>query len=1127
MKTWRNEVAALSTIILLGWFSGSPPGLAAEAIPSTPPGSASPAPSDAPRPGQLGEEIAAFDGALQRYRERMAEYLVDTRRYVLAMEQGARADISDNYGRTIQSLIEDEESLKTLATERFEAFLKRHPNAEYSPHVMFRLGELYFEDAENAWLKANELHDQASRDASLQEMEKLPPPPLKDYTKPLRLYNEILGRYPNYERADGAWYMMGFCYSEVNSAQRDDDKGIAALKTLVEKYPRSEFANDANMRLGQHYFDNNDFPHAIEHYLRVVQAGEDARYYDKGLYKLAWSHYKLAGKDTFKEYYLGLDLFTKLLDFSHKMLVTKGEESSMEPEAIDYMAISFAEISDIDKNSPVKTAQEYFRKGGSRTYEPAVMKKLAEVLIRQARLDEAIEAYTYLQKAWPLDPDNPQFQARIVTLYMKRQPEPDIPASDRAKAALAERYHDESEWALANRNNPEALSVARGYIEQSLAKMATDLHLRAQQTNRPEDYSLAADRYQEYLRRFPFADDYYEMEWYLADALFKSRRLPEAEKAYVQLLKGQDHAFLDSALYRLMQVRRQMLIDKFGRVEARPDNAVLTKTVTTPFGAKINVYLVGDEHKDFIDVADKLVLRKLKDPQFEESRQQDLAALYYLPAQILFEHGHFEAARERLLKVVELFPRKDESAYSAGLVVRSYQEEGDLQKVRFYTGKFAKMSLGASEEAKQKKEQFASLEEGAAFKLAFQLIEEGKREQAVEAFMKFREEFPRSEHAPDALFNAANSLEMLGRMDRANTLFEDFINKYPTDERAKGFYFRIASNYASILELEKAIFYFERLVRNFPGAQDAPAALYNAAFLKVGTGDLRGAAEAFENYSVRYPNQPDAEMAFYTAGEQWEQVGASESLAFYRRYLKRFPMANQDHAMEAQYRIVKLTEREGKGRAVETEWNTLVSMYENFARTGAITATSRKYAAEGEFRAIWDSLESFKQIRYTGNEERDAKLLVETKQDDIKRLQDRCLLLIQKYQDFTWSSAAIYVQAEAYFAYADMLLDAPPPKGFTPEQVDFYKQQLDELRVPLEDKGKNRALAILEKARNERFWSEWQSRALALLNLRFPMEYPNEKLEERYTVHGQVYPEVGPVSVTFPEKAGTGAEEKQ
>ena len=134
---------------------------------------------------------------------------------------------------------------------------------------------------------------------------------------------------------------------------------------------------------------------------------------------------------------------------------------------------------------------------------------------------------------------------------------PDAIASQNAITRLNELFNRDSAWAHANRNNPDALAVADGYIEQSLAQVAIDLHTAANETGDPAQYSRAADLYSQYLNKFPFAKDYYEIQWYLSDTLFKSGRLREAGAEYVQLLKGKDHAYRDGAMWNLMLVRRQ------------------------------------------------------------------------------------------------------------------------------------------------------------------------------------------------------------------------------------------------------------------------------------------------------------------------------------------------------------------------------------------------------------------------------------------------------------------------------------------------------------------------------------------------------------------------------------------
>lgn len=1073
--------------------------------------------------GATPEEMAAFEEIVARYDDRMGEFKEDIRRFVKARQEETRKQVEESYKRTTDGLTEEEKSLRELAKTRFEAFLEKYPQAEYTPHVMFRLAELYFEDAENRFQVETAEYDRLATEHQGDE-ETLPPEPRKDYGKSLALYERIRTEFPGYERSDGVLYMLGFCYLEGRAVNRDDGRGRDAFEALLARYPKSDFANDANFRLGEFYFINEETERAIAYYEKIVAGGEEGRRFDKALYKLAWSHYKLANVSNVGEYRHALDLFVRLLDYSQRLLLLTGKPSATEAEATQYAAVSFADVSDARQEPAVVTVRNYFKEVGDRPYEVEIVKKLAKILEQQARREDAIEAYRYLQDRWPLEPDNPKYQHRIAQLYLKLPTGRDDVASSNAVLELARRYNDESEWWQANRTtHPDALAEARSFIEQSLAEVAKDFHIKAQQSKRPEDYSFAAEKYKEYLRKFPFAKDYYEMEFYLAEALLDANRLQEAEQEYEQLLKAGRHEFGDMALYKLMQTRKRILVNLYGKVEGKPENPVLEKEVKTPFGSTVKVFMLTDEQKAFIEVADQLVATNLTDPDVVGPVKKDLAALMYIPGQILFENGHFDEARTRLFKVVGTFPERDEGAYSANLIVRMYTDENDLENVRRYTAEFAKKRLGSSKEVIAENAVFKDLEEGAAFKLASKLIETDQREEAAKAFLKFCEEYPNSTHAKKALFNAANSLEIIGKADEANRYFEDFINKYPKDESSKGLYFRIASNYASVLELDKAIMYYRRLVQNFPDAVDSPAALFNAAFLQIGVGRYQGAAEDFELYATKYPNQGDAEIVFFKAGEQWENVGDDQALSFYRRYLKRYPGTNADRSLQSQYKIVKLLEKSGQVKLAEKEWTNLSAMYDGFQQAGTpVSPTERGYAAEAEFRGIADALEAFKVIKYVGDAERDGVLLRETKKKEREALEARCLALIQKYQDFVYTSAALYVQAEAFYAYAAMLYNVPTPKGLPPEMEDYFREKLDEIREPAEEKGKAFAMANLDKARESRSWSVWQGKTLDLLNEHFPSEFPREKVEEHYSTRPRISAVVGPMTIPVPEIRATG-----
>ena len=1095
------------------------------------------------------EDVADFQAVLDRYSDRMAEFQKEARSIVDQQESEERAQLDSGYGALISELNERDLALREMAVKRFEAFLDKYPRSVHTPHVMFRLAELYFEESEEDWYAADKEFQLAMEALGDGDLDELPEEPAKDYARSISLYKRIVADYPDYEYLDGTYYMLGFCASEPASAQHDEEQGLAYFQELVQKFPESEFAAAAHLRIGEYHFDYNNLDEAIANYQRVVELeGRDGTLYDEGLYKLAWSRYKQSDYDE------ALSLLTELLDWSSEVNMARtGKESPMAPEAIEYTAISFSDVADRTGENPVNVAQGFYSRVGNREFEPKVYKRLADVLKQQARFDEAIEAYTYLQETWPEDPDNPDYQWTVAQLYMSKVP-PDVDAAQQAITELTDKYNDESAWHMANRANPDALAKAKGYIEQSLAAVAVTNHTKAIESGDPADFAKAADRYREYLTRFPFAADYYEIEWYLADTLLKAGRLDEAAAEYEQLLKGGDHNYRQGALWLLMQVRRQQIIDRYGAFDKVPEGAVVEKQVETRTGRTRDVYAIGEDFEEFIEVCDALVeadfeaaaleveaeLAEAKDDKekerlkteveniraYAQALEQFRPALAYLPAQIFYYHGHFDEARARFADIIEQYPRDDNAAYSASLMVDSYQAEGDLQNVRKYSSMYAGMRLGQSEDALSKNMVFKNLQEGATFKLAEEYIKQGDREAAAEAFLAFIKEFPDSQYRKDALYNAANSYEILGRVEDSIKLFEQYVNEYPTDERSRPLFFRIATNYATALELQKAVQYYQALYDNTKkeGIEfaDAPDALYNAGFLRIGLGQYQSAARTFEQYARENPDREDAEKVMFQAGELWERVGASEGIAFYERYLRAYPDADADHVMEAYNRIATLTEESGaRDRQVDAAWQDLSDAYARLAAAGEVGSRGRHYAAHAEFRKLWRQFEDFKVIKFTNNDEKNAELLLETKKTQLTDLEANANALITTYQDFEYSSAALYVNGAAYLKYADMLFEAPPPKGLDEDEIMLYQEAIDELRIPVEDKGRTRLTANLEKARTEKLWSDWLTKTLEVLNARYPAEFTVEKDEIRGQGDSYSVPSAGPISLR-----GAGSEEE-
>ena len=70
-------------------------------------------------------------------------------------------------------------------------------------------------------------------------------------------------------------------------------------------------------------------------------------------------------------------------------------------------------------------------------------------------------------------------------------------------------------------------------------------------------YLEAADRFQEYLDKFPISDDYYQQQWYLADTLYAAGEYQRAIEQQSDHAAGEDKHHFGAWAKRTPQVHRQ------------------------------------------------------------------------------------------------------------------------------------------------------------------------------------------------------------------------------------------------------------------------------------------------------------------------------------------------------------------------------------------------------------------------------------------------------------------------------------------------------------------------------------------------------------------------------------------
>lgn len=1103
------------------------------------------------------QDIANFRQTFQRYSERMKDFRDETMIMVDIKKEEAENEIARSYEKPLLALSEDNMELRKTAVSKFEQFLKKYPNKEQGAEIRFQLAEIYFEEASEKYVQDQEKQDVFLEENPTLELE----PVLVDMGRSVQLYEEIVNRFRQSKVTDGALYMLGFCLGQGNFEQKDEERSVAYFEQLLSEHPESNFAAETHYVVGEHYFNINELERARDNFFKAVSLskpdeGEYGGQYEYALYRLAWTYYRL------EEYSTSLNLFTQLQDYSVRKERDTGQPVDAMEESLEYTAFSFIDISIDEGLEALDVGKKFYEDNGDRDYSSGVFVEMAGILEKQSLNYEAVDIYRYLQAKWPYAPENPRYQKQVAILLGA---EGEDVAYHEALKVLTDLYAENGEWWRQNRNNPEAQDLARAYSEDFLLDVAKNQLSVAYMSQDQADYQLAAEHYENYLSKFPFADDFYEAQWFLALSFEGAEKPNEAIKQFEQLIKSKDdHDYAELSLVRklfglysmVQNTQKGDFTQLPAAAEVQQKELLIDDSERLIYGLMPEVVSLINTFKESkaldFDARYAIMQRKIleiEDPKRAETLEllaEDLlVAKDYLFAQeksiefnigrIYFAYGQFDLAREQYNKVIDEWPESIEAEYSASSIIGTHQDQLNWVMVKQEAERFITMVLGPDGIIKE--EVFAGYIQEASLQVvqkalfdARDLMIEGKVQEgtvqlnfAAEGYEEYLEEYsdmPRDEYA-NILLLAANTYGDAGNIEKANELSRNYVNKFPQKKESRALLFTIAINHQNALELEEAIKYYDILYSQTYGKgisyPDAVSAKYNSALLKVGLGDYEGAAKDLEFYVRKFPDLPNSELTYFSIGKYWEKVSDYKALEFYTKYLKKYGDQNSDRTMEAHYRRIQIYEKQEKSVYLKREWDTLLKSYERLlAKNGDASALMRKYAAERELSGIPEKLKKYKSYKYTRNDQKNAALMLEAKADFLI-LKEECSAYGEKYKDLSAVMAGGYCIGSAQLFLAGFLR-ALPLDNIPWEQQIIFEEKIDEEVIPIENGGLESLAVVLDIAEKKEVWNEWADLALEELSSRDPETYPPQKEARRYKVESQYVPNLGPISIEIEKK---------
>jgi cellulose synthase operon protein C len=1030
----------------------------------------------APAPELVDAERVDLVQAIQRFEEEAKGYRAELEGEIGQAYQARRAGLTDHFDRALDEVETMERGEREAAIARFEEFLRRYPDdPAYSPETMFRLAELYYEQANEEFQAAVEANAEESRQA-LEEGRDPPPPPVKSYARSIALYQKIITGYPSYPFLHGVYYLLAYALGEMNQG----DEAQAVYATLIQRFPQSPYVPEAWLRTGDWYFDaveGGALQRAAEAY-RQLEAYPDHPLYSRALYKLGWTYYRL---DDFAQ---SVDAFVKLLDHYVAEAARTGEQPGGEvwPEAIQYTAIGLTD----EKWGGVDRARSFFQALGGRPYEADIYARMGDVYFEETKYAQAVQAYKAVLAANPLSPDAPKVQAKIV-LCWSRDRRFDQEAAERE--ALVAAFDQGTPWYEANKGRPDLLTEVRDLSERSLLRTASFHHAQAQQfkaEGRLEaavvEYRVAAKAYGEHVGRFPHSKQAHELKYQWADCLYNALDFERAAQVYADVRDdpSSDAHLADAAFSAIVSWEGE--VTRLQRAGQLPTRKVLRS---------------ADRKPDEVVRAEPLppVLENLvrdSDAYLDRVGDSEQApTIAYKAGELFYEHGDFEEARCRFDEVVGRWPTSGVAQYAANLIIESHLTEKDWKAVEESSARLQAAAVGKNATLNASLQKFKL---GGRFNRAMQLMDGKQYEPAADLFLKLVAEEPTHEYADKALYNAASCYEGARRFESALKLYERISAEYPRSALADEALFRVGWNAENTYDFDKAVDRYLLLVDRYPKSTHRKDALYNAARSLENLQRYDKAADAYVRYAKAYPDAEDAARTQFHAALVYEKTSDwKREIQALQEFTRRFSRTKEHElVVQAQLKIglaFKELKQEGEARA---GYAAAVREFNVRGMKPEVNVRAAAAAAEARFRLAEYDFERYDRITLpaTSNTKK-LKAALDAKLNEAKKVAPQ-YDEVMRYKRPDWILAAFYRKAYMLERLAQTLYDAPVPPDVkkNDEYMAAYQDALAQFAQPYEDQAVKVYVDALDAARRLHVKNEWTKKVNESLARYRPAEYP-------------------------------------
>ena len=800
-----------------------------------------------------------------------------------------------------------------------------------------------------------------------------------DYDLARRYFLELSNEHDRSIWAPRALYARGRLYLEEERYTESSE----AFELLRERFPRDAMTRRIGTALGESYYQQRQFPEAIEAFLDALpHLDEENRL--KAIYLVAESYNALGEYGEATRYYrhylsrVELDEDTRIAhyglgwvfhrqDIFHWAARSFGEaahgDDDLARRALYYRAVN------LKLAGRFNSALETFREFGERfdegvfyeqaryewaltAIESGYYTEAIDVLLPLARDHEALEkpgeVLSLLGEAFYA---NNEYTNAINSFELAQEAtdlDPQLQRQARFQRAWVMYFNQAYEP-----SQPEFESVHREAPDSELGSEA--LFWSADANYQTGEFGAAASQFSEFIQRYPNHEMVGAAKYSLGWSYFMMGDFENATDPLIDFLNNYDPP--DIALFPYETDTRLRIGDAFfAQGQYREALEYYTATIGAEPGGDYAMYQVANSHyrmnRNFEAVTQfRRLLRIYPYSSLREQAQYNVAYIY-------MNTGNFDQAVEEFREVIRRYPGTEWAARAQYNIGDSYYNAGDFERaieeyrqvleeyprsryiIEAIDGiQFAQLSAGRDDTSTDVLEEFLADNPTSAtadrlrFRQAENVFQAGDYEAAVREFRQYLRITNNRNLMPDAYYNMADSYLRMDRMGEAAETLETLINDFPESERA-------APALADLGRIQYQLGNYQESLNRFTELAEKDSRFEQEANLGIGNahlalGNRTQARQSFERV-LSVDSEHDA--ARVGLGKVLMVDGRTEEA---RRFFNLVAERNTTEiGAEAQYLI---------GEAHQTEGNTEAAI-EAYSRVSVLFGSFIEWVAEAQYK---------------------------------------------------------------------------------------------------------------------------------------------------------------------------------